>query len=826
MRRLRKRSLLGVGAIITTLGVIAISISAASSSATSSHAPVYRAQYHFTVPAGWMNDPQRPISINGSYTYYYLNNADYPVNTGTDWRRTTTTDNVVFTDHGVAAPKTGPNHDIWSGSAVVDTNNTAGFGAGAVLILATQTYSGNSYAQSQFLWYSTNNGATFTNYGSAPVIANPGIADFRDPKVIWDSGTSKWVAVIAEGDRLGIYTSSDMINWTAQSQSIHTGIGTLECPDIYQIRGDNGTLKWVLAASANGKSVGLPNTYAYWVGSFNGTTFTADNSTPQWLDYGWDWYAGVTWPDQTSSNLSTRFGMGWMNNWDYPEDTPTWLSDGYNGTDSIVREIHLKQQPDSSYSLVSQPVSTLADHATKVVDVGTVTVNNELKNLDYHGTSYELDADVNWSSLNNVGFQLRQSADGSRHIDTGVYGSTYYVNRGGTYYPTSGGHSQSASPFDPGRTSVHLRILVDSTTVEVFIDDGKYVQSSEVFPLPSDNGIGLYADGGSATFSNVKITEFNDVQTASNLGTPYADFEGTNYGSWNTTGTAFGSGPASGTLPGQQPVSGYLGSKLVNSFLSGDSTTGTLTSPGFTVNKDYLNFLVGGGNHPLPSTLFEGFEGSGWGSGWNGTNNFSGGGSTTESLPNQVGSKALDTYFGSGGASDGNTGTILSPTFTITRGYIDFLIAGGNHPLGGAGETTMSLLVDGAVTHTATGDDSGTMRTVNWDVHAYLGHTAQIRVTDNATGAWGHLMVDQIMMGDHPGAVVGETYAPTVINLLVGGNVVRTISGQDDEKLKWASWDISDYAGQTAQIQIIDGNTGGWGHINADQFTLSNMPAN
>jgi hypothetical protein len=264
----------------------------------------------------------------------------------------------------------------------------------------------------------------------------------------------------------------------------------------------------------------------------------------------------------------------------------------------------------------------------------------------------------------------------------------------------------------------------------------------------------------------------------------------------------------------------------VNSYVGGDASTGTLTSPTFTVNKPYLNFLVGGGNHPLPSTLYEGFEGSGWGSGWTATGNFSGGGSTAESLVNQVGAKVLDTLYAPGGVNDSNTGTIMSPPFTITRGFIDFLVAGGNHPLGASGETSVSLLVDGALTNTTTGDNSGTLRPVDWDVHAYLGHTAQIKIVDNATGAWGHLMVDQILMADHVAATVGETYAPTVVNLVVGGQIVRTISGQDAEKLSWTSWDVSDFAGQNAQIQIVDGNTGGWGHINADEFGLADARAN
>jgi hypothetical protein len=110
----------------------------------------------------------------------------------------------------------------------------------------------------------------------------------------------------------------------------------------------------------------------------------------------------------------------------------------------------------------------------------------------------------------------------------------------------------------------------------------------------------------------------------------------------------------------------------------------------------------------------------------------------------------------------------------------------------------VNLYVDGQLTQSATGDDSGTLRGVSWDVHGMLGHTAYLQVVDNATGAWGHLMLDQVVMGDHPNAAVGEPDVATAVNLVVGGQIVRTITGQDNERLAWTTWDVSDFSGQTA----------------------------
>ena len=269
-------------------------------------------------------------------------------------------------------------------------------------------------------------------------------------------------------------------------------------------------------------------------------------------------------------------------------------------------------------------------------------------------------------------------------------------------------------------------------------------------------------------------------------------------------------------------MTGYLGSRLANSFNGGDSSTGTLSSPNFTVTNNYINFLVGGGQNPAPATLYNDFEGSTWGSGWTATGSFAGQGPTTESLPNQVGSSVLDTYVGGG---DSSTGVIRSPQFVITRDYIDFLIAGGNHPWGQSGTTSANLLVNNQVVRTATGNNSATMAPVNWDVHDLIGQTAQFEVVDHATGSWGHLMVDQIMFSSVPNTTSVASDTQTTINLVVGGQVVRTTTGQNSEHLEWATWDVRSLVGQTAHLQIVDNNTASWGHITVDQISFDSRPA-
>ena len=627
----------------------------------------YRARYHFTVPDHWKNDPQRPVVIDGTTHYYYLYNADYDDAVGTAWRLATTTDNVVFHDQGVAAPKaSNANYDLWSGSAVVDTTGTAGFGAGAVVMLVTQMDHPTpaqildaSGPQAQFLWYSTDGGRTFRPHGETPVIPNGGRRDFRDPKVVWDAERQRWVALIAEGQRIGFWASPNLRDWTRVSEYVNTGLGVLECPDLFQIRADDGTLRWVMGLSGNGYLTGAPSTYAYWTGSFDGTTFVPDAPDPQWLDHGFDWYGAVTWADPADTQQDRRLAVGWMNSWSYPYTTPTWAADGFNGTDSIVREIRLKRF-GAAYSLVSQPVAALNDLATSVTDLGTFRVDGHLP-LDYHGDAYQLEADISWDDLDNVGLQLRRSADGTRHADVGIFGDVSYLNRGGTGNPDPSGEKwESHAPFDPTADRVHLRILVDRTTIEVFVDDGRYVHSSQVFADPDDTGIALYTSGGAATFSDVTITQLASVE--------------------------------------QRPA------------------------------------------HVLAD-----FEGVSWGTGWAATGSFVGAGPTASSIPGQVGRQVLDTFAGGG---DPATGTITSPPFTIDRRYLHLLLAGGDHPLGVEPATSVNLLVDGRPVRTATGDDTGALRPVRWDLADLAGKQAQVQVLDDATGAWGHLIVDQVMLSD------------------------------------------------------------------------------
>jgi levanase len=324
-------------------------------------------------------------------------------------------------------------------------------------------------------------------------------------------------------------------------------------------------------------------------------------------------------------------------------------------------------------------------------------------------------------------------------------------------------------------------------------------------------------------------------------GTLFADFEG-DYAGWTVQNDPelgpgpFGAAPHPGTVPAQQQVSGFRGRSLVNSFLGFDAPKGRMISPEFTLGQDYVNLLVGGGAHPhLPGTTTEfvpagaetvldfelpagrTYEQAGW-TATGGLRDRSPVTGPARSERGHVGDKLLTTFF----EADTTTGTLTSPAFTIERNHLSVLVGAGGHAGGDAPPTVVELLVDGQVVRTATGNFSGFMNWRGWDVTEYRGRSAQLRVVDENTGGWGHLLVDHLIATDEP---VLPRSVETAVNLVVDGEVVRTATGRDSERLDWVAWDVRELAGRRAHLEINDFNSGGWGHILVDHVMFGDRPA-
>jgi levanase len=489
----------------------------------------FRPSYHLTPAKEWMNDPQRPFLLDGVWHYYYLYNADHPEGNGTEWFHVTSTDLVHWKDEGVAIEKFKNGlGDIETGSAVVDQDNTAGFGKGAVVAIMTQQDKG---VQRQSLFYSTDKGYTFKAADGNPVMDNPGVQHWRDPKIIRDEARGQWVMALAEGEKVGLYTSKDLKGWRYVSGFERKGLGILECPDLFQldVDGDPAKRTWVLAASANGTAQGRTTGVAYWTGTFDGTTFTPADDKHQWLDAGADFYAAVTWDDPRlpeNQRMASRHAIGWMNNWTYARQLPT--TDWQGGADSIIRDIRL-ETVQGRPTLVSTPTPALSalDGEAKTAGGRALTPEGAGELPAPAGGAYRLDVTLERAPGDDGTEALLKLGNGGSDYATVGYdfeAGTAWVGRaavvpgaealGPLFTDRRSAQSPPRNGSASGRGSVDLTIFVDYSSVEVFVNGGEQTLTSVVLPRSGQPAVSAATAGGKLTLKSFKYTPLATVLTA------------------------------------------------------------------------------------------------------------------------------------------------------------------------------------------------------------------------------------------------------------------------------------------------------------------------
>nr|MCU0408907.1 glycoside hydrolase family 32 protein [Bacteroidales bacterium] len=348
----------------------------------------YRPQYHFSQASGWMNDPNGMFYLDGEYNLFYQYYPDSTVWGPMHWGHAISTDLVHWT-HLPAALYPDSLGYIFSGSAVVDTRNVSGLGSEAnPAVLAFFTYhdpvlekSGSNVFQNQGMAFSTDKGSTWIKYKANPVLKNPGIRDFRDPKVFWHEGSGKWIMILAVQDRVHLYSSPNLLSWTFESEfgkeaGAHGGVW--ECPDMFELKVQNSDAsRWVMLVSINPGGPGGGSATQYFTGRFDGHRFISDHTGEKWLDMGRDNYAGVTWSNIPRSDGRCLF-IGWMSNWDYANRVPTvnWRS-----SMTLPRELSL-EKAGAEYLLVSKPVkelSSLAEETFSPLMGPTASVEREAR---------------------------------------------------------------------------------------------------------------------------------------------------------------------------------------------------------------------------------------------------------------------------------------------------------------------------------------------------------------------------------------------------------------------------------------------------------------
>ena len=438
----------------------------------------YRPVYHHTPAYGWMNDPNGMFYKDGVWNLYFQHNPYGSQWENMTWGHSTSTDLVHWKFQGdpVQPDALGT---VFSGSAVVDKENTSGFGKGAVIAL----YTSAGESQTQSMVYSTDNGKTFTKYEGNPVITS-NVPDFRDPHMFWNEDIKKWNMILAAGQHMEIYSSDNLKDWKLESsfgETYGNHGGVWECPDLMKmkVRGTNKE-KWMLICNINPGGPFGGSATQYFIGDFDGHKFTCESKpeVTKWMDYGKDHYATVTFDNAPEGR---RVAIAWMSNWQYANQVPTLQ---YRSGNSIPRDLGLFEYKGETYcSVVPSPEMTAArsKKATKslsescemVVNLkgnATITLSND--NGEKVVMCYDAKAET---------FSMDRTKSGKMDFSNDFAATTKA--------PTYGKISQ-------------LRIFIDKSSIEVFDAEGKMAMTNLVFPTKPYNKVTV--KGGKYQVYNIK----------------------------------------------------------------------------------------------------------------------------------------------------------------------------------------------------------------------------------------------------------------------------------------------------------------------------------
>jgi levanase/fructan beta-fructosidase len=436
----------------------------------------FRPEYHHSPVYGWMNDPNGMFYKDGEWHLYFQYNPFGSLWENMTWGHSVSKDLVHWEalPNAIEADAIGT---IFSGSCVVDTRNSAGFGKNAIIAY----YTSAAEAQTQSMAYSTDGGRTFTKYEKNPVITSD-IPDFRDPNIFWYEPTQKWIMILAAGQEMQFYSSPNLKEWTFESsfgRQYGNHGGVWECPDMMQlpVRG-TGQQKWMLVCNINPGGPFGGNATQYFVGQFDGHKFTCESKpeVTKWMDYGKDHYATVSFSNAPENR---HVVLAWMSNWQYANQVPTHQ---FRSANSIPRDLDLFTDGEETYcgvipskemlALRGNKVKKLSDACELVIDIKN-SMELTLSNTNGEEVTMRYDAQ-----------QQTFSMDRTKSGDCSFSEAFPTV----TTAPTHGAMKQ-------------LRIFIDRCSIEAFAADGKMAMTNLVFPsIPYTM---LKVKGGKATIYEI-----------------------------------------------------------------------------------------------------------------------------------------------------------------------------------------------------------------------------------------------------------------------------------------------------------------------------------
>jgi fructan beta-fructosidase len=467
--------------LLTVCGLLSASCLKAQVKTAGDYQENYRPQIHFSPKEKWMNDPNGMVFYKGIYHLFYQYYPNGITWGPMHWGHAESRDLFHWKELPIALYPDSLGY-IFSGSAVVDSNNTSGFGRnGKIPLVAVFTHHdpirekvGRNDFQNESIAYSLDEGKSWTKYTGNPVLKNPGIRDFRDPKVMWYAPGKKWVMTLATLDHVTFFSSPDLKNWKKKSEfgkEIGAHGGVWECPDLFSLK-LKGKTYWIVISNLNPGGPNGGSATQYFVGEFDGNKFTPIDNDIRWLDYGPDEYAGITW----SNTNNRKIFLGWMSNWQYAGQVPT---EKWRNAMTIPKELALKQV-DHNLFLTSNPVKELAGIEQSPVDENnSLAKGKEIKNLPV-----QFLLKLSMDRLTDYSIILSNDKEEKLIVGYDNIGKRYYIDR------TKSGKVDfnpefakiSYAPRLTNAPTSNIELVVDASSIELFADEGLSVMTSVFFP--------------------------------------------------------------------------------------------------------------------------------------------------------------------------------------------------------------------------------------------------------------------------------------------------------------------------------------------------------
>ncbi|MCG8308085.1 MAG: glycoside hydrolase family 32 protein [Cytophagales bacterium] len=448
----------------------------------------HRPLFHFSPDSMWMNDPNGMVFYRDTYHLFYQYHPESTVWGPMHWGHAVSKDMINW-EHKPVALYPDEHGYIFSGSAVLDVNNTSGLGsAGNPPLVAIYTYHNpvkaearRADAQTQGIAYSRDGGESWIKYEKNPVLSNPGIRDFRDPKVRWHEATQCWIMTLAVQDHIRFYSSPNLKKWSYESefgkeQGAHGGVW--ECPDLFPLKvEDSDEEYWILIVNLNPGGPNGGSGVQYFIGSFDDHRFTSIDKDTRWLDYGPDNYAGVTWSNTGDRTLF----LGWMSNWKYANVVPTqrWRS-----AMTIARELKLHKH-GNKLAVYSLPVNELGNITSTVFEKKDFDIHKSFSISDAAKlklSTFEMDLGIR--SVDGFKVVLSNANGNQTEIVFDHRSNRFFIDRsksGDTSFHKEFGDLAWAPRFSHEK-QMDLKLVADVASVELFADEGSTVMTAIYFP--------------------------------------------------------------------------------------------------------------------------------------------------------------------------------------------------------------------------------------------------------------------------------------------------------------------------------------------------------